>query len=279
MQKLYIVIAFTEKKVSMSNRLIIHFAHANGFPARSYTKIFNLLEKDFDINFIEQHGHSPKFPVSDGWQHLADELQTEIEATYSQPIIGIGHSLGGILHFMVACRKPELYQQIILLDAPIISRLSSFGLLVGKKIGIIDRFSPSKITRTRRNFWQTKDEAFEHYRIKPKFAVFDEQCLRDYVNYGTTETAKGFTLSFKPEIEAHIYRTIPHNLSKYQNRLKTPTTYLGGKNSREAKLARLSFMQNNFPIKTQFTDGTHLFPFEYPNQTANLVKQIIQQNQ
>ncbi len=258
---------------------IIHFAHANGFPARSYTKIFNLLEKDFDVNFIEQHAHNPNFPVSDGWKHLADELQTEIETKYTQPIIGIGHSLGGILHFLVACQKPELYQQIILLDAPIISRLSSFGLLIGKKTGLIDRFSPAKITRTRRNLWKTKAEAFEHFRIKPKFAVFDEQCLRDYVNYGTSETEKGFTLSFKPEIEAHIYRTLPHNLSKYQGKLLVPATYLGGTNSREAKLARLGFMQKKFSIKMQFTDGTHLFPFEFPNKTANLIKQIVQQNQ
>ena len=92
---------------------IIHFAHANGFPARTYSKLFSFLETDFEINFLERHGHHPKFPVNDGWQSLRDELQAEIESRYSQPIIGVGHSLGGVLHFLVACEKPELYRQII----------------------------------------------------------------------------------------------------------------------------------------------------------------------
>lgn len=45
---------------------IIHFAHANGFPARTYTKLFSLLEPDFDIRFLERHGHDPRYPVTDG---------------------------------------------------------------------------------------------------------------------------------------------------------------------------------------------------------------------
>jgi pimeloyl-ACP methyl ester carboxylesterase len=263
----------------MSKRQIIHFAHANGFPARTYTKIFSLLEKDFDVNFIERHAHNPNFPVSEGWTFLADELQHEIEKSYSQKIIGVGHSLGGILHFLVACRKPELYQQIILLDAPIISRLSSFGLLVAKKIGLIDRFSPSRITRTRKNFWQTKDEAFEHFKLKPKFAIFDEDCLRDYINFGTIETIKGFELFFKPEIEAHIYRTIPHNLSDFQGKLNVPCAFLGGKDSRETKLAGIGFMQNNFSVNVKLINGSHLFPFEFPLETVKTLSQLIQQNQ
>ncbi|MBA2606633.1 MAG: alpha/beta hydrolase, partial [Acidobacteria bacterium] len=41
---------------------IIHFAHANGFPAKTYSKLFSYLEEDFEINYLEQHAHNPKFP-------------------------------------------------------------------------------------------------------------------------------------------------------------------------------------------------------------------------
>ncbi len=104
---------------------IIHFAHANGFPAKTYSKLFSFLEDDYEINYLERHAHNPKFPVTDGWERLRDELREEIEKRYTEKIIGIGHSLGGILHFLVAAEKPELYKANILLDAPIISRLSS----------------------------------------------------------------------------------------------------------------------------------------------------------
>ena len=253
---------------------IIHFAHANGFPARTYSKVFSFLENDFEIGFLERHAHNPDFPVTDNWKHLKDELKQEIEKRYTQPIVGVGHSLGGVLHFLVAIEKPELYRQIILLDAPVISRLSSKGLHILKLTKLIDRYSPSQITRYRRNIWKTKEEAFEHFAKKEKFAKFDEEVLRDYIEFGTTETPKGYELFFKPSIEAQIYRTIPHDLPQFRGKLKVPTAYIGGTNSREAQLARLSFMRKHFPINFHFIEGSHLFPLEKPQETAHLIRLI-----
>ncbi len=254
----------------------IFFAHANGFPSHTYTKLFSFLENEFEIDFLERHGHNPEFPVNDNWVFLRDELREEIEKRYQgKPIIGIGHSLGGILHFLVACEKPELYSQIILLDAPIISRLSSRGLQLLKLAKLMDRFSPSQVTRFRRNIWQTREEAFEHFNAKPKFAAFDEEVLRDYINFGTVGCEKGFELFFKPSIEAAIYRTIPHDLPNFRGKLNVPMTYIGGTDSREGKLARLGFMKNNFSIRTEIVEGSHLFPFERPFETAEKILKVI----
>jgi surfactin synthase thioesterase subunit len=252
----------------------IHFAHANGFPARTYHKLFTLLEDDFEIGFLERHGHNPKFPVTDNWKFLKDELREEIEKRYTEKIIGVGHSLGGVLHFLVAVENPELYKQIILLDAPIISRLSSHSLQFLKLTKLIDRFTPSQITRFRRNLWTSKQEAFEHFKKKPKFDAFDEDVLRDYVEHGLIENDKGFELFFKPAIEAKIYQTIPHHLPTLRGKLKIPAAYIGGIHSREAKLARLSFMKKHFSIDFHQIEGSHLFPFENPQLTAEKIKLI-----
>ena len=254
---------------------IIHFAHANGFPARTYTKLFSLLETDFEISFLERLGHNPEFPVTDNWHSLRDELQAEIEKRYDRPIIGVGHSLGGVLHFLVACQKPELYRQIILLDAPIISRLSSHGLHLLKLTKMIDRFSPSQMTRSRRNLWKTREEAFLHFKQKPKFDAFDEEVLRDYIEYGTIETSKGIELFFEPQIEARIYRTIPHHLPNLRGKVSSPLIYIGGTNSREAKLAGLGFMKKNFLTDFKQISGSHLFPFESPQATALAIRKSI----
>lgn len=253
----------------------IHFAHANGFPAGTYNKLFAFLAGDFEIGFIERHGHNPKFPISDNWKSLKDELKEEIEKRYEQPIIGVGHSLGGILHLLVAVENPEFYKQIILLDAPVISRFSSHSLHILKFTKLIDRYSPSKITRFRRNRWQTREEAFEHFKQKPKFDAFDEDVLRDYVEHGTVKSEKGFELFFSPKIEARIYRTIPHHLPALRGKLKVPTAYIGGTDSREARLAKLAFMQKHFSIDFHFLEGSHLFPFEIPAETAEKIKEII----
>lgn len=253
----------------------IFFAHANGFPARTYTKIFSALENEFEIDFIEKLGHNPDFPVNDNWKSLVNELKTEIERRYSAPVIGVGHSLGGILHLLAAADKPELYRQIILLDAPVISRFSSHSLRVLKWTRLLHHYSPSKLTRFRRRFWASREEAFAHFKSKAKFARFDEDVLLDYVRFGTVKTDDGVALAFDVRTEAKIYRTIPHHLpATLRNRLKIPVAYVGGVDSAEARLAKLSFMRRNFAIDFHFLPGTHLFPFEIPDQTAAKIAEI-----
>ncbi len=138
----------------------------------------------------------------------------------------------------------------------------------------MDRFSPARMTINRRNLWASKEEALEHFRAKAKFAAFDTDILNDYIEYGTAQTAEGFRLSFDPLIEAAIYLTIPHTLPLLKGKLSVPITYIGGSHSREAKLARLGFMQNNFAIDFRYIDGTHLFPFEKPRETAETIISI-----
>ncbi len=254
---------------------IIHFAHANGFPAKTYGKMLARLENEFQIGYLERHAHDARFPVTNNWNLLGDELQNAIEERYDAPMIGVGHSLGGILHLLVAARKPELYSQIILLDAPVISRLSSRGLQFLKLTKKIDRYTPSHLTRVRRNFWTDKAEAFEHFRRKPKFAAFDEEVLRDYVEHGTIAGEKGLQLFFDQHIEAQIYRTIPHDLPNLRGKLSIPITYIGGTRSREGELARLSFMRKYFAVNFQKIEGTHLFPFEKPIETAEKIREVI----
>jgi len=252
----------------------IHFAHANGFPAGTYTKLFSFLADDFDIDYLTRHGHNPQFPVTDNWKFLRDELRAEIERRYAEKIIGVGHSLGGLLHFLVAVENPELYRQIILLDAPVISRLSSHGVRILKITGLMDRFSQSKVTRARRNLWRSREEAFEHFKKKPKFDAFDEDVLRDYVRFGTVRAAEGFELFFSPLIESKIYRTLPDHLPTFRGKLKIPTAYVGGSRSKEGELARLSFMKKHFPVDFYQIEGSHLYPFEKPQATAEIIKNI-----
>lgn len=253
----------------------IHFAHANGFPAKTYSQLFSYLEDDFEIGYLERHAHNPKFPVADGWERLRDELFEELKKHDTQKVIGVGHSLGGILHLLVAAENPELYKAIVLLDAPIISRLSSTGIKLLKKTNLMEKTPLARTTQFRRSFWNTKEEAFEHFRQKEKFVDFDAEVLRDYIEYGTVKTENGVKLLFEPKIEAMIYQTLPDNLPKLRKKLKVPIVYIGGTNSREARLARLGFMRNNFDFKFYFLEGSHLFPLEKPKETAEIIKEVL----
>jgi pimeloyl-ACP methyl ester carboxylesterase len=255
----------------------IHFAHANGFPAKTYSKLFSFLADDYEINYIERHAHNPKFPVANGWARLRDELTEEIERRYAgEKIIGLGHSLGGILHLLAAAEKPELYSAIVLLDAPIISPLSSFGIKILRRIGLMKKLPLVKTTRFRRASWKNKREALEHFKTKEKFKLFDADALSDYVEHGTVQNAANVNLFFKPSVEAKIYETLPDYLPRLKNKLKVPAAYIGGTDSHEAKLARLGFMRRNFRVDFRFVEGSHLFPLERPRETAEIIKQSLQ---
>ena len=253
----------------------IFFAPGNGFPAGTYRKMLNALEDRFEVDCLELPGHNPELPPDDNWGNLKTELEREIEGRHTGPVIGLGHSLGGVLHLLLAAERPDLYERIVLLEAPIISRFSSHSLRFMKLAGMIDRLSPSQATRYRRSVWPSRETAFEHFKGKPKFAAFDDDVLRDYIEYGTKPTERGFELVFRPQIEAKIYRTIPHHLPRLRGRLDLPITYIGGDDSEEGKLARLGFMRKAFSIDFQIISGSHLFPMERPIETAETLKVAI----
>lgn len=253
----------------------IHFAHANGFPSESYRKLFRSLEPDFSVGYLHKHAHNPDYPVTDNWGFLARELSDEIAETYSEPVIGVGHSLGGVLHLLAAFRDPGMYRALVLLDAPIISRMSSFGLKVMKRSGLLRRYPPASTTVYRRRRFGSREEAFDYFRAKRRFRSFDEDVLRDYVQCGLISDDDGYRLSYEPEIEAAIYSTIPDHLPSLKGRLSVPTFYIGGTDSYEARLARLGFMRRSFEVEFHFIDGSHLFPLEAPLRTADVIRGVL----
>ena len=256
----------------MKEKACIQFAHANGFPSRTYNQLFKYLGDEYEIRFLDRHGHDPEFPVSENWLHLKDELIVSIEKGATGPLIGVGHSFGGILHLMAAAERPDLYKSIVLLDAMIISPLSSLGLKILKRTRLMDRVSPSYLARRRRTVWPTREAAFNHFSGKDKFQNFHPDALTDFVFHGLLEENGSLKLHFDAGVEAKIYATVPDHLPRLKEKLTTPIAYIGGTLSTEARLARISFMKKEFPFKYLAIEGSHLFPFELPRDTAQAIK-------
>ena len=53
---------------------VIHFSHANGFPASTYRTLFAELGDSHELRFIECIGHDARFPVTQDWPHLVEQL-------------------------------------------------------------------------------------------------------------------------------------------------------------------------------------------------------------
>lgn len=268
-----------ERKLTLdvAKPIPIFFAHANGFPGSSYHQLFKILETECELQFIDRIGHNENYPITDNWDFLVDELIDTIKAYYNAPIFGVGHSLGGVLHYFAAIKSPELYRGIILLDSPIISRAKSLIIRLIKQLGLIDRFSPGGGgTLYRRRYWSNVEEAVRYLRAKPLFQHFNEQCLLDYVHFGMQVSPQGLSLKFQPEMEHRIYQTFPHTMGATISKLKVPLALLYGQQSRTISAYDLKIMRKkiNIFLEQQMLGG-HMFPLEYPNETGKVILAMI----
>ena len=231
------------------SRDILHFSHANGFPAACYRKFLGYLEPDFRISSINCIGHDPDYPVTEGWPHLVAQLIDHLSTHCRAPVVGVGHSLGGYLAFMAAVQRPELFKYIILLDAPIIGYFqgTAFGML--KRLALADRITPAHATRERRRDWPSVEDMVAHFHRRKIFRHFDADCLHDYAALGTSAESGRVRLLFDPEIEYQIYRSVPHDMVYYCNRLRLPAGFIGGRHSNELRRGGLAQTRPSFCAK------------------------------
>ncbi|MBV2234580.1 MAG: alpha/beta hydrolase [Sterolibacterium sp.] len=253
-------------------RLPLVFSHANGFPAPCYAKLFSALQDDFDIRYLPRLAHDPAYPVSDGWPELTQELIAFIEQG-PHPVVAVGHSLGGFLSFLAAVARPDLFSALVLLDSPVIDRYRAQAMQMSKRFGFIDRVTPARATRERRQHWASEADAVAHFKTRKLFRRFDPDCLVDYVRHGTVTTAEGLKLWFDPAIEYRIYCTIPHRMHTLLPRLKVPAGFIGGRQSTELRVFGLREMRGRLRLRP--IDGGHLFPFEHPLATAAAIREMV----
>jgi pimeloyl-ACP methyl ester carboxylesterase len=256
---------------------ILHFSHANGFPASTYRTIFAELDDHYEIRAIEQYGHDPRFPVTRDWPHLVEQLLASVGERYERPVWLVGHSLGGYLSLLAALKKPQWVKGVVMLDAPVISGWRSSVLKGVQFTGLDERLSPAAVTKKRRTHWDSREEVWRHFHAKPAFARWDERMLADYVDYGTQPDAQGGRrLSFEREIEYLIYRTLPHTLSaRLAPGVAVPVGFLAGTASREVRQAGLAATRRLTGCSVEWIEGSHLFPMEKPLETARALQRVL----
>jgi pimeloyl-ACP methyl ester carboxylesterase len=232
------------------------------------------LSSVFTISSTEAIGTDPRYPPTEGWPHLVEQLICTLEEK-KEPVYGVGHSLGGYLNFLAAVRRPELFRAIVLLDAPIIGPFRGSMLGATKRLGIVDRVTPAGATRDRRSTWKTREEARAHFRTRPLFRNFTVEALDDYVRHGLIERNGELRLKIDPLIEYQIYRTIPHDMMRHLRELRVPAAFIGGEDSEVVRRVRLAGMRPKFRLRT--VPGGHLFPFEHPREAAAAVGELLEE--
>ena len=258
----------------------IAFSHANGFPAGTYRAHFEVWRKaGYRVIAVERYGHDAGYPVTSNWPRLRDQLiDLVVQESPTEPVHFVGHSLGGYLSLLAACRRPELARSVVLIDSPVLAGWKAHSLRVMKMGGMVKRFSPGRISEKRRWQWPSAQAAYEHFAAKNAFARWDPPVLRDYITSGTEADPQGVgpdavRLTFHREVETRIYNGLVHNLGSVLRRHppRCPVTYIGGTRSHEGSRVGLAATRTLAHDRIHWVEGSHLFPMERPAEAAQAV--------
>ena len=254
---------------------LIVFSHANGFPAGTYRVLFeHWRQARHRVIAVERYGHDPAYPVTSNWPHLRDQLLDRIRhEAPAEAVHLVGHSLGGFLSLMAACRQPAVARSVVLLDSPVVAGWRAHGVRVAKATGLIRRVSPGRVSRRRRERWASMDEARAHFSGKSVFARWDPRVLGDYLDAGLEadpSSPGGVRLAFQRDVETRIYDTLPHHLGTLVRRHppRCPVHFIGGTRSAEVRQVGLEMTRAVTQGRIGWIEGGHLFPMERPTQTA-----------
>ncbi len=260
---------------------LIHFAHANGVPSKVYQKLFDLLADDFDVIYVPLLGPNKNYPIDNHWQSLTQQvIDSIVRQAQGRAVIAIGHSLGAVLSFQAALQRPELFQQVIMLDPPLIMGKAALGLHVAKllKLKAVDRLSPAALSLRRRDHWQSRQQAAELLRPKGFYQHFDAQCFQDYLDHALSDdpVRGGVQLTIAKMDEVNIFRTNPSLWWLPQPQPKLPMNLIIAEQGPFLAAGFPQLVQKKFGIAYQVVKGSHMFPLEQPEQSVELLKQLIQ---
>lgn len=252
------------------------FSHANGFPLPAYRRVLEGLADTFRTTGVMRFGHDPARPVTVGWPYLVDEL---VEFVHAQPLHAgrtwlVGHSLGGYLSLLAATRAPEIARGVVLVDSPVLGGWRAHSVQVAKATRLIGRVSPGRVSKARRNRWPSAEAAHAHFAAKHVFARWDPRVLADYIGCGTEPAPEGgVQLAFRREVETQLYNTLPHHFDRVLKRHPPacPVLFLGGTQSAEVRQVGLPFTRAVTRGRMRWLEGSHLFPMERPDETADAV--------
>lgn len=259
---------------------ILVFTHANSYPPGCYRLLFEAWQAaGWRVLATPMLGHQAQHPVTANWVHLLDELLAFVDHALPgrEPVAWVGHSLGGLLSLMAAARRPAQSRAVVQLDSPFVRGWRAGLVSMGRLTGLSQRVPPASIAHQRREHWPDAAALRAHFAAKAFVKRWDPRVFEDFLREGfEAHPAGGLRLRFRREVEAAIYANLPGNLSGHARRLRAPLGFVAGTQSAEMRQGGLAATRALVgSAHWREIEGTHLFPFEQPEQTARMVLELL----
>lgn len=253
---------------------VLHWAHANGFNARTYAPLLAPLAEHFHIYASDARGHGlsslPADPARHkNWYVYRDDLLRLIQwisGRHPQSSLMLaGHSMGGCVSALAAAAQADAAQALFLVDPVIIPwRRRVMMSVLYRLIG--DRANPMAATAKRRRAdWPSAPALIKAYTGRGAFSTWETAFLKAYVQGGTIKTETGVRLACDPLWEAANFAAQGHDSTGAVRQLTQPSAVLmAGRGS--TVFAPEAFAQNrNCAFIKSIADTGHFLPMQVPD--------------
>jgi pimeloyl-ACP methyl ester carboxylesterase len=253
------------------DRPIIYFRHGNGFSGLVYQPMLEILAAEADLVLCDAQGHgdsgdSDFFGWSAAARHGAEHIASQRGQWPAVPLIGLGHSFGGVLTVLMAAGGTG-FAGCVLLDPVLMSPPLMAYLQFREWLGL--PHPKAALSLRRRRQWANRDEAFQRLRGRGTFAGWTDASLWAYVNHALMDAGDGVALKCRPELEADIFSSRPRRLWQAVRRDPVRTHIIAGADTMPFVIggARRAVRLNaNFDC--QLVPGGHCFMQQYPEAAA-----------
>ncbi|MGC8857265.1 MAG: alpha/beta fold hydrolase [Anaerolineae bacterium] len=266
--------------------LPLHFLHANGYPPACYQPLLERLASQYHVfgMLLRPLWENSNPDGIRDWLPFTTDLLRFLSDRQAGPVIGVGHSIGGMVTLRAALREPEHFRALVLLDPVLFPPDFILGWNLIRLVGLGHRLHPLiPLALKRRREFNDLETVFRGYRSRPIFRYFSDENLKAYIKGITQPRAEGgYRLVFPPEWEAHIYYTgVWRDLDVWRDlpRLQVPTLILRGAETdtfleRTARLVKRR--QPKVRIET-LERATHLVPLERPEEVFELIQSFVKE--
>lgn len=269
----------------------LYFIHANGYPPDCYNPLLGFLKTQYHVLGMKLRALWPdsKPEEINDWKPFSDDLLRLLASTSAStalsaeaPVIGVGHSIGGIVTLRAALREPHRFKALILIDPVLFPPYFIAAWNLARQFKLSHRMIPmvASALKRRREF-DNLDLIFRGYRSRNIFRYFSDENLKTYIAGITRPKAGGgYELVFSPEWESRIYLTgvwPDMDLWRGLKNLNVPTLILRGAETDTFWESAARLVKRNQPhIQIEAVgQSTHLLPMERPQEVFDVMQSFL----
>ncbi len=238
--------------------------HANGFCGRMWQAAARELRPVAHCWALDFRGHGDSESAPDEgyeWDGFADDVLAVVDEIHPTPRLAAGHSLGGASILKAELARPGTFDRAWMYE-PVTIPAHSLPREGVKALG--------DIARMRKEFFVSRQAAYERYSSRPPFNLLDPEVLWAYLDHGFVELVDGtVTMKCPREVEAVIFEYPDRSTFPRLGEIAAEVTVATGTDTDPPAMAapRIADALPNATLET-FEDLTHFGPFQDPPRIA-----------